>query len=177
MEAPFPFYFIYKEEAVLASERLVICQKCREKFSRSKHEYEKTSKGFFHKKCYLDQEKEKETRQSIVEYLEKLFPDKVNYPLVYKQIKEFTEKYPYTESGLLGTLHFVVEIKRIGLTPNGGIGLLPYYYNDAKEYYLKLSKMKNIDKVENKEKLVLVRPKKSRKLNSLIDIENLLGDD
>lgn len=161
----------------MAGTRKVICQYCREKFSREEFAYEKDSKGYYHKTCYDNMQEERANRAGILEFLEELTPGQVNYPLVRKQIKEYTEKFPYTESGLLGTLHYMVEVKRRKVNPKTGIAFLPYLYNEARAYYESLAKMGDIEKIENEEKVVVVSQQESKRLSKLIDIEALLLED
>ena len=158
--------------------RKVICQYCRKTFSRAEHEYEKTSKGFYHKSCLNTFNQEREKRTSITEFVQENTPGgQINYPLVAKQIKEFTEKYPYTESGILGTLHYMKNVKRMKLQPKTGIAIVPYLYNEARSYYEKLDAMGEVKKHEVEEVVVNTRQQKSKRLSQLIDIESLLEDD
>lgn len=159
------------------STRKVICQYCRKQFSRQEELFEKVAKGYYHKVCYDKMLEERSLRTGIFDYLETLTPEKVNYPLVQKQIREYTEKYGYTESGLLGTLHYMVEVKRMKLSHKTGIAFLPYLYHEAREYYSRLSLLSDIEVVTHEERTVVVTPKESKRLSNLIDIESLLMED
>ena len=77
---------------------------------------------------------------------------KENYisPRVRKQIKTFVEEYHYTYSGMKKALVYFYEIKRNDVSKaNGGIGIIPYCYEQAKNYYyaIWLAQQKNEDKV------------------------------
>lgn len=152
--------------------RLVICQGCREKFDRDTKPFTKISKGYYHEKCYNDMMLERGRRESILDYLGKL-SKRTNYPLVQKQIKEFTEKYGYTESGILGTLHFMIEVKKMALKPETGIAFVPYLYNDARKYYERLNKLSDIEVFDSKDIEVIVTEKKTNKNKKLIDIDKM----
>lgn len=156
------------------TKRKVICQYCRKTFSREEELFEKTSKGFYHKTCYDTMQAERAKRAGITELLEQLYPGKVNYPLVQKQIKEYTETYHYTESGLLGTLYYLIDVKRRKITPSSGIAIVPYFYNEAKEYYKGLDQLKNISKIEYSTNNVTIAPQKTKKLDKLIDLDSLI---
>lgn len=146
--------------------RPVICQGCREKFIREEGNFVKASKGFYHKECYQEQQSEKEVRGQILAYLESLAPGKINYALVYKQLKTFTEDYGLQESGILGTLFFMHEVKHIRLMPEKGIAFVPYKYKEAKEYYEKVETMRDIEKKEiTTQKVVISVPQTKRKKN------------
>lgn len=158
--------------------RKVICQYCRNKFDRESELYEHTSKGYFHKTCYDTMLDERAKRADILDVLDDITGGKVNYALVQKQLKELIGTGKYTESGLLGTLYYAINIKHIKFNPKAGIGILPYLYQDARRYYEKQAVMKEgVHKVEYEEKVVVVKPQQSNREKHLIDIESLLEDD
>ena len=58
---------------------------------------------------------------------------------IQKQINEFLSKYNYTYSGMLKALIYFYEIKNNSIAnANGGIGIIPYIYDDAYRYYYNL---------------------------------------
>lgn len=70
-------------------------------------------------------------------------------PKVRKQIKSYIEQYNYTYSGMKKALVYFYEVKGNDISKaNGGIGIIPYCYKDAYNYYysLWLAKQKNEDK-------------------------------
>ena len=65
------------------------------------------------------------------------------------QIKKFIQDYNYTYSGILRTLKYFYEVKQNDLSKsNNGIGIVPWVYQEAYNYYYNqwLLKQKNIDK-------------------------------
>ena len=75
----------------------------------------------------------------LEEYLSKLFGENYNYARVNKQIKDFKENYDYTYSGMLKTLIWWYEIKGNPKDKaQGGIGIIPFVYQDALKYYYNL---------------------------------------
>lgn len=54
--------------------------------------------------------------------------------LLNAQIKKFKEEYGMTLSGIYKTLKFIVDIKEKPLEREG-VGLVPYYYNEARNFY------------------------------------------
>ena len=67
-----------------------------------------------------------------------------------KQMKDFVENYHYTYSGMKKALVYFYEIKKNDISKaNGGIGIIPYVYRDAYNYYytLWLANQKNENKV------------------------------
>lgn len=100
---------------------------------------------------------------------------------IKKQITQYIQEYNYTYSGILGTLKYCYEIKKMNLEKaNGGIGIVPYLYSEAKNYYTKLNtlqnKNKDIKKIE-KVKITEIRIKapkrveRKRKLFTFLDEE------
>ena len=71
-------------------------------------------------------------------------------PRVRKQINQYIDEYGYTYSGIRKALIYFYEIKHNDISKaNGGIGIVPYCYQQAKDYYysLWLAQQKNEDKV------------------------------
>lgn len=93
--------------------------------------------------------KEEKDAQALEEYIVILFQLEYLNPRIRKQIKEYVEQYGFTYSGILKTLQYWYEVKKNDITKaNGGIGIVPYVYTQAKNYYhsLWLANEKNKDK-------------------------------
>ena len=55
---------------------------------------------------------------------------------ITRQITDYKKQYGFTYSGMLKALTWWFDVKKNSLeATNGGIGILPYIYNDAKTYY------------------------------------------
>ena len=83
-------------------------------------------------------------------------------PKVRKQINQYITEYNYTYSGMRKALVYFYEVKHNDpAKANGGIGIIPYCYNQARDYYysLWLAQQQNVDKVidEYKPEVVEVR--------------------
>lgn len=68
---------------------------------------------------------------------------------IRKQIKTYVDEYHFSYSGIMLTLKFFFEVKKNDISKsNGGIGIVPYVYKQAEEYYysLWLAKQTNEDK-------------------------------
>ena len=101
-------------------------------------------------------------------------------PRIRKQINQYMSEYNYSYTGILKALKYFYEIKKNNIDKSqNGIGIVPYIYNDAFNYYyaLWLAQQKN----ENKEQItykieeihipVPQRKLKKRKLFSFLDEE------
>ena len=72
-------------------------------------------------------------------------------PLIKKQIKNYHEDsdYNYTYSGMRKTLEYFFHIKNGDISKAHGIGIIPYVYREAEEYYYNLFLIE--EKNKNKE--------------------------
>lgn len=165
----------------------VICSICGERFDRDKIECEKTSaRRYAHVECIKRKENEKTKeeidKEELEQYIMQLFDITYITPRIQKQLKTFIEEYKYTYSGIKKALIYFFEIKNNSIEKaNGGIGIVPYVYNQSYEYYYSLwlaqQKNENIDiqkYTNNTVEVYISSPKrkpKKRKLFSFLDKE------
>lgn len=130
-----------------------------------------------HKACYQNSLKEREVRSQIFEHLESLSPGKVNYALVNKQLKTFTEEYGLTESGIMGTLVFMNNIQKIRNMPEKGIAFVPYKYQEAREFFERKARLSTeVEKVEDTVTQIEVIAPESKKVEKLLNLSDLIGE-
>jgi hypothetical protein len=123
-------------------------------FDRDKEPFVQVSAArYAHKACAEKNQVEKTQKEkdydALVNYIENLFGIGYVSAKVAKQIKEYRETYNYTYSGMLGTLVYWYEVKGATIDQaNGGIGIIPYVYDQALQYYyaLYLAQIANEDK-------------------------------
>lgn len=157
--------------------RMVVCQYCREKFERIDGEFEKDTKGFYHKACHTKMVTERASRQGLMDYAYLALGETANMALVAKQIKDFVEKKHMTESGIKGTLYYLVEIKKQRLDPKFGIALVPYHYQTAKNYFLRLEGISDMPKFEEIEyKQIIISEPVNRKRGRTTNLEDLFQE-
>ena len=134
---------------------LVKCSVCGVQFDRDKIQAVKSSaRRYAHHTCLpsgelvpLPQVDEELTK--LIEYTQQLLGKDYNAARVKKQIKDFKEEYGYSYSGMLKSLVYFYEVKGNSKDKaNGGIGIVPFIYNDAYNYYLNLflANQQNINK-------------------------------
>ena len=92
--------------------------------------------------------------------------------LTAKYIKE----YNYSYSGIARTLIYFYEIKKNPVDKsNGSIGIVPYIYNEAYNYYLALFNAQKVNNnVEYKtsvKEITIHAPKYKKKLPKLFDLD------
>ena len=92
-------------------------------------------------------------------YIKTLFGIDMITPKINKQIKEYVEKYNYTYSGIMATLKYAFETKHNDIEKaNGGIGIVPYLYQEAWKYNYELWK------ANNKNEQILSKDKKQARV-------------
>lgn len=134
----------------------VKCPKCGETFDRDIIQAVRINgRRYGHAKCYPDNnnfvplvEKKISEEQKIKNYAKSILKEQYVAARVNKQIKDFLAE-GYTASGILKTLIYWYEIKHNDISKAmGGIGIVPYVYKQALDYYynLYLAEMANIDK-------------------------------
>ena len=125
---------------------------------------------------------EEKDKEELYDYIKILFKSNNIDIRIHKQIKQFKEEYNYTYSGLRKALTYFYEVKGNSIEKaNGGIGIIPYIYRRAYEYYFALwqaqqkNENKSIEAYKPRVKEVYIkRPeKKIRKKNlfSFLDEE------
>ena len=164
---------------------MVKCSVCGESFNRDKVQAVKTgARRYAHQRCCpmgelvplavveIDADLLK-----LEEYIKTLLNEDFINARVKKQIKDFKETYGYTYSGMLKSLIYFYEVKgNPKEKANGGIGIIPFVYKDAYNYYLELFMANNNNKDISVELLYKTRevkikePKPRQFLKRLFDL-------
>ena len=165
----------------------VKCKCCNQYFDRDTVPCVKEGNRYSHKECYekrtVTEQKEENDKAALDKYIITLF--KLDYvtPRIQKQIKQYVEEYHYSYSGIHKALVYFYEVKGNSIDKsNNGIGIVPYIYKDAYNYYYSIweANQKNRDKSAEDFKIQQCtvhikspkRPtKKKRKLFSFLDKE------
>lgn len=122
----------------------VTCTICKQRFDRDKEDVIAVSaRRYAHKLCFEKSQVEKSKEEKDLEALEKYVMDLFNEPYVNarirKQINDFVNNYHYTYSGIHKSLIYFFEVKGNSLEKaNGGIGIVPFIYKDAYNYFYSL---------------------------------------
>ena len=156
------------------AKHLVKCPKCGVTFDANKIQAVKVgARRYGHASCYPDikefvpLEVPKEEDKDLIalkDYIKKMYGEKANWILINKQIKDFQKEYSYSLSGMLKSLVWFYEVK--GNSPeksNGGIGIIPFAYQDAYNYYYNLfiaqsqNQNKNIQEITSKVREITIK--------------------
>ena len=166
---------------------IVTCVYCKKKFDRDKLPFVQVSaKRYAHKEC-SDREaarllKEEADKIALETYIIELL--KLDYvtPRIRKQLNTYMEQYGYTYSGMRKALVYFYEVKGNSVEKaNGGVGIIPYVYQDAYNYYYAIweARQKNQgikiqEYVPNVKEVTIPPPQrkvKTRKLFTFLDEE------
>lgn len=132
----------------------VTCFYCKKRFDRDKiPTYQISQRRYAHLICYQEaqkkEQKEQADKEQLFKYLEAKFGNIKTNLKIQKQLKTFIEVNKYTYSGIYRALCYFYDIKKHSIDKaNNGIGIVPYIYQDAYNYYYNiwLAQQKNKDK-------------------------------
>lgn len=132
----------------------VTCIYCHKKFDRDRIPFVQVkNKRYAHSECHQEVEnsisQEEIDKQELEKYILKLLNISYLDPKIRKQLKQYIEEYNFTYSGILKSLIYFYEVKGNSVDKaNGGIGIVPWVYKTAYQYYYSLweAQQKNINK-------------------------------
>lgn len=161
----------------------VKCPGCSLTFYREDEPHIFIKNRYWHTVCYnAMHEKEVQSEAAIKdleEYICDLFGMDFVSARIKAQIKSMITNYNYTYSGILGSLKYWFEVKDNSLEKaNGGIGIVPYIYDDAKKYYETIfyahQQNKGLDVSEmDTVNIKISSPKRRVKKKKIIDLDFL----
>lgn len=130
------------------AKHLVKCKICGKEFDLNQEQGVIVSaRRYAHQSCFpqgqlVPMEKKPEDDpeyQTLIAYINQLFGNKCNWAMTKKYIKKFKDENGYTYSGILKSLTYFYEIKKNSIDKaNGSIGIVPFVYQDAYNYYYSL---------------------------------------
>lgn len=131
----------YVKKEIIDPTDKVVCIYCKKPLSKKDDDCIKIDeKKFAHSLC-VEKEKlrERSDKEKLEDYIKELFNISYIEPRVKNQIKKFIEEYDYTYSGMHKALYYFYEIKNGDKSKaNNGIGIIPYVYKDAYNYFYNL---------------------------------------
>lgn len=141
-------------KGVICVAHKVKCVYCGQTFDRDKEPFVVVNaRRYAHYACGTSEEDKRTQEQKDKEELEKYIMDLFHIEYIdariRKQINQFVEEYHFTYSGIRKALVYHFEVKHNSIDKaNGGIGIVPYVYKNAYNYYYALwqAQQKNEDK-------------------------------
>ena len=133
---------------------LAKCFYCNEQFDRNQEEWVAVnSRRYAHKKCYeaaqAGKTQEEKDYEELIKYIKQKFALSTVSAKITRQIADYKKEYSFSYTGMLKALTWWFDVQKHTLEgTNGGIGILPYIYNDARTYYygLYMAQMVNSNK-------------------------------
>lgn len=120
---------------------MVTCVHCRQKFDRDKQPFvEVSTRRYAHPDCHEKHKIEYEQQQkdwlALEEYIKYLFNIETITVKIRKQVNDFVNNQHYTYTGILRALMYFYGVQGHSIEKaNGGIGIVPYTYEAAHNYY------------------------------------------
>lgn len=169
------------------AKHIVKCAICGESFDTNSIQATRHgARRYAHQSCYPQGElvpldissKEDPELTALKSYIKNLFGEQCNWASTMKYIKNFKEENGYSYSGMLKSLVYFYEVKNNSIDKaNGSIGIIPFVYQDAYNYYYALfMAQQNIEKTGSdfkyieKERIIDI-PKSKGVLKKLFNIE------
>lgn len=172
----------YIKKEIIDPNDNVVCAYCKKPMSKKDEDCVMIGNNkYVHKACQeLEEKREKTDKEQLEDYIKDLFQISYIDPRVKGQIKKYIDEYNYTYSGIRKALIYHYEIKGGDKSKaNGGIGIVPYVYQNAYEYHynLWLAQQKNKDVEINLytpkvKEIIIPRPQrkiKKRQLFTFLD--------
>ena len=157
------------------AKHIVKCPICGKSFDRETTAYHQDGRRYLHIECWARQEASKtqddKDREALEQYILELFKLNVLTPKIKRQIESFHGEYGYTYTGIKKALIYQFEVKKGDIKQaNGGIGIVPYVYEQAREYYYQIwlantaNMGKNLrDYLPKTKEVVITVPKRQRR--------------
>lgn len=122
----------------------VKCKYCGELLERDSEECVKVAeRRYAHKTCAesLSKQEKKEAgyKEQIIQFMYTLYGKETNFGLIERELAKYIKDFNYTYSGIYKSLVYHYEVKK-GETEKGKghLGIVPYVYQDAYNYYYDL---------------------------------------
>lgn len=142
---------------------IVKCVYCQENIDKDKEKYQEVRyHRYAHLTCHEPRvDADGAMFNMIIQYCGEIFGKEANFPRIGKQIKEYATS-GMTYNGIYLTLKYWYEVKKNDISKSkGGIGIVPYIYKEARDYW-KTMEPKRIPKME--EEVLIIKPKKRQSL-------------
>lgn len=164
---------------------MVKCGKCGQIFDRNSPEIpnEKIKNRYYHKICLNELHNSRTPLEQLEQTIKEVFHIEKLTPKINMQIKKYMKEYGYSYEGIEYCVRYFFIIKENSIDKaQGGIGIVPYIYEEAKQYYLsqqaieqKAEKLDNIlNLITHKTiQIKLPKPKPAKNFTEIINMKEL----
>lgn len=116
----------------------VVCLYCKEKLEKDSEECVKVNaRRYAHKSCYENRDPEVIAKEILLKKTKEWFGNSYNPQKINAQLKKYLNEGK-TIANIVKALEYFYEVK--GNNPvesNGGIGIIPYVYEESMDYWVK----------------------------------------
>lgn len=162
------------------NKNIKICFYCNKGIDISKEKYFKPRVNrYAHEKCYKENYTEDDIFISHIYELLKEVGIQYKFMECERQRSNYIKQFGYTNKGIFLALKYFYIHKKGDIKKSGGrIGIVPYVYEEAQEYYNKINKEKkeitrDIIEQIGKSKTVNINYKTPKSYKNYIDIDNI----
>lgn len=129
-------------------------------------------KRYYHEECFNTWRLEADHRKELIDYILEIYNLEAPTGMMLKQIKDFQEDYNYKLKGIELALRYFHETLDNRPQENGGIGIVPFIYEEAKRHYIKQQKIaESIHDFKQQEEItVCINTKADKRKSKKIDI-------
>lgn len=156
--------------------RMSTCKGCGKEITKN-DKFTYSSKTYC-KICYDEKLKNKEEYDDIVSRIHQYFNLGNINTLILKQIKDYVDDFGYTYSGIMYSLWYITEVKKVRMEVKYGIAMVKYEYENAKRYFNEQNRIQvSVDKIENHKINIIHKESKITRVdkgsNILFDIDSI----
>ena len=139
----------------MAKSHIVQCRVCKQKFDANEEEAVLIGqKSYYHKKCYTEWIDNRNSllknhdsefyKEALIDYLYRDVKMSIDFMKLESQWANFTKpEKQMTPKGIYFAVRYFIEVQDGDPSKmSGGIGIVPYIYNDSKEYWANLEDRK-----------------------------------
>ena len=102
----------------------------------------------------------------LFEYICKLYNIDKPTGMMFQQMKNYRADYEYTNIGMYYTLQYYYKILENEVLEDTGLGIIPYFYDKAKNHYNRMFNLQDIaEEFKGEEKSIQIKTKIADKLS------------
>lgn len=161
------------------SDRKVKCPQCETYFKRSEENFVFHKNRYWHEACFSSKEAASQHETKLLQYIKRLLHKNIDYK-IRNQLNNYVNNKNYSYEDIYNALFYFYDIRGNSTEKaNGGIGIVPYVIEEAKEYFDKkratAAQSENIKPILEKRIITIKDPsiKEKNKVNNKIDIAEI----
>ena len=139
------------------AKHLVKCLKCGQQFDANIVPYVKIGRRYAHQECSDSTEiKQEIEKDAFFQTVKSIYGSDYNYVMINSQAEGYIQQYGYTWSGMRACLHWFYNLNHGSIEEgNGGVGIIPYIYDQVKKYYTELYQTQEQNRQKNTKRQVV----------------------